>query len=258
MRIYLTVRPEERRQIAGLPAEAACTAYRIGEGSSLLCRAPLPGSQSSNLSGRLLILSDREAPAIPQPEALADALLRECARRDFSGIFLDFDASPAPDRRRLAAALSQRCAAARRDLFVPEPYARAAQRRTVLINTAVSGGDLEGHLRKVISLYGGSRNIALDIQRLRMRFSLPAPSGEGTPLSSQALDDLIKERQPAVFFSQALCAKYFVCAEGHFILFDDADTLRQKLRLGQRLGIPAAFFQWPEIQDIAGALFRGT
>lgn len=51
-----------------------------------------------------------------------------------------------------------------------------------------------------------------------------------------------------MFFSKDLFARYFTYAkngESHFILFDDADTLRQKLRLGRQLGVAAAFFQWP-------------
>ena len=69
----------------------------------------------------------------------------------------------------------------------------------------------------------------------------------------------MKERQPAVFFSKDLFARYFTYTkngESHFILFDDADTLRQKLRLGRQLGVAAAFFQWPEVCDIADSLFR--
>ena len=74
-----------------------------------------------------------------------------------------------------------------------------------------------------------------------------------------ALDALLKERQPAVFFSKDLFARYFTYTkdgEAHFILFDDADTLRQKLRLGRQLGVAAAFFLWPEVCDIADSLFR--
>ena len=74
-----------------------------------------------------------------------------------------------------------------------------------------------------------------------------------------ALDALIREHQPAVFFSKDLFARYFTYtknSESHFILFDDADTLRQKLRLGRQLGVAAAFFQWPEVCDIADSLFR--
>ena len=78
-------------------------------------------------------------------------------------------------------------------------------------------------------------------------------------LAQAALDALIREHQPAVFFSKDLFARYFTYTkngESHFILFDDADTLRQKLRLGRQLGVAAAFFQWPEVCDIADSLFR--
>ena len=63
---------------------------------------------------------------------------------------------------------------------------------------------------------------------------------------------------PAVFFSQDLCARYFTYSrdgEAHFVLFDDADTLNQKLRLGAGMGFAAAFFMWPEVRDIAPRLF---
>lgn len=92
-----------------------------------------------------------------------------------------------------------------------------------------------------------------------MDFRLPARSGQGEPLTQAALDALIREHQLAVFFSKDLFARYFTYAkngESHFILFDDADTLRQKLRLGRQLGVAAAFFQWPEVCDIADSLFR--
>ena len=35
-----------------------------------------------------------------------------------------------------------------------------------------------------------------------------------------------------------------------FVLFDDEETLRQKVSLAQRLGIPSAFVMYPEIADL--------
>ena len=35
----------------------------------------------------------------------------------------------------------------------------------------------------------------------------------------------------------------------------NAETLRRKLQMGAALGFSAAFFMWPEVKDIAGALF---
>ena len=120
MQLYLTVRPEDTRTASAYPAGLAHAAYRIGERSSLLSRnlltsapvqpmAPLPG---------LLVLSDRSAPSIDRPAALAEAVLRECARRSYGGIVLDLTSRPG----RIAAALlpwpGQRCAKSRK-FFLP-------------------------------------------------------------------------------------------------------------------------------------------
>ena len=84
-----------------------------------------------------------------------------------------------------------------------------------------------------------------------MDFPLPCPSGIGTPLSREEL----RCRMPSVtFFSRELCARYFTYQENgqhHFVLFDDAETLNQKVRIAREAGFTAAFFTWPEIEDIA-------
>ena len=75
-----------------------------------------------------------------------------------------------------------------------------------------------------------------------------------------ALQDLLDRESPSVFFSQDLCARYFTYArdgETHFVLFDDADTLSQKLRTGGNMGFAAAFLMYPEVQDLLPKLFPG-
>ncbi len=60
-------------------------------------------------------------------------------------------------------------------------------------------------------------------------------------------------KQQSVFYSHDLCAKYFTFTdveESRFVLFDDADTLRRKLRMGQDLGFTAGFLMYPEVEDI--------
>lgn len=92
-----------------------------------------------------------------------------------------------------------------------------------------------------------------------MDFRLPARTGEGDPLSAEAFGRLLERKAPSIFFSQDLCARYFTYmsnGEAHFVLFDDADTLNQKLKVGAGLGFSAAFFMWPEVRDIAPALFQ--
>ena len=92
-----------------------------------------------------------------------------------------------------------------------------------------------------------------------MDFTLPAPTGQGNALSAAEFQTLIEQEAPSVFFSPELCARYFTytCGkETHFVLFDDAETLNQKLQIGRQLGFSAAFFMWPEIKDLAGRFWK--
>ncbi len=216
MQLYLTVRPEDTRTASAYPAGLAHAAYRIGEGSSLLSRnlltparsgpmAPLPG---------LLVLSDRSAPSIDRPAALAEAVLRECARRSYGGVVLDFDEPSREDRRRFAALLGQQCAKSRKFFCLPPSYAAAAEHPTVIVNTAISGGSFETHIREELARYGGGRNVVFDLQRLRMDFRLPARSGQGEPLTQAALDALMKGASARrVFFQGPVCPLLYLCQE---------------------------------------------
>ena len=61
-----------------------------------------------------------------------------------------------------------------------------------------------------------------------------------------------------MFFSQDLCARYFTYTrdgETHFVLFDGAETLQQKLRAGSATGFSAAFLMYPEVRDLLPRLF---
>ena len=98
-----------------------------------------------------------------------------------------------------------------------------------------------------------ARGMALDLERVMMDFPLPCPSGCGTPLTREELLALREKHPSSVYFSRELMAKYFTYSAGngtHFVLFDDAETLRQKVKLAQNLGIQTAFLMFPEISDL--------
>lgn len=253
MQIYLAVTPEASQEAQSHCRNLAHVAYRIGPGSALLRRGLLLQTK-----GGLLSVSDREAPFIDSPEDLRDAVLRECGRRGYAGALLDFEEAPRRDRAAFAAALAPALSASRRTLYLPESYADAAPGAVALLCTAISGGSFSQYLQDAVSRAGGAGRLALDVQRLRMDFRLPARSGEGRPLTGEELSRIMEREAPSVFFSQDLCARYFTYTregEAHFVLFDDADTLNQKLRLGAGMGFSAAFFMWPEVQDLAPRLF---
>lgn len=252
MQVYLAVTPGEFQEASKYCRAFAHVAYRIGPGSTLLRQNLLLQTR-----GGLLSVSDREAPLIEDPEALCAAVLRECGRRGYVGALLDFEEPPRQDRVLFAQRLGPVLSASRRTLYVPETYSGAVQSAVPLICTAISGGNFTERLQEAAQSRGGAKHLALDVQRLRMDFRLPARSGEGDPLSGEALGRLMERESPAVFFSQDLCARYFTYTQDgvtHFVLFDDGDTLNQKLKIGASLGFSAAFFMWPEVLDIVGKL----
>ena len=123
-------------------------------------------------------------------------------------------------------------------------------RRAGLVCTALSGGDIENRLSACCRAFGPDR-IVLDLQRLRMDFPLPCPTGEGIPLTDEQLAALQTGRQ--IFFSRELGARYFTYRRGgetRFVLLDDCDTLHRKIALGERLGIHRGLLTLPECADI--------
>lgn len=256
MTLYLTAAPDRLAQARAATAQLAHAAYRIGPGSHLLA-APLPAA----LRGGLMVVSDRQAPAVEQPEPLARQLVRVCLRRGFSGVVLDLEELPegrwAEDRAALIRQLAPLLTAYGRRLYVPEIYAAASPETVVLLCTALSGGSLQGRLEEACAAYGAQR-LALDLERLMMDFPLPCPSGEGTRLSREEL--AIRMQGRSVFYAEDLSARYFTYRRGgqtHFVLFDDAGTLRRKIEMGQVLGIREGFVMLPEVEDLTGFLFTG-
>lgn len=250
MQIYLAATPDRLREALNYTGRIAHMAYRVG-GDGRLTRQNLP----MRTQGGLMLLGDRDCGPIRDVQALCRDVWRECAARNFAGVAADFELPPASDRAAFLEAMGRVLARNGKQLFVPEAYGGSVPQASVLICTALSGGTLRARLEEAASAFG-LRRLALDLQRLRMSFPLPCPTGEGTPLPPEELDALLGQRQ--TFYSADLCARYFTCNAGggsRFVLFDDADTLRRKIQLGRELGIGAGFLMYPETADLLPALF---
>lgn len=247
---YLAVTPDQLSAARAYTACLAHVAYRIGCENHLLCSG-LP----CTLRGGLLLLSDHNASRVTRPDHLCSQILQECLHRNYSGIVLDFEQSVSDDLAAFVSQLDKAILPYHRQLFVPENLAPHTTHAVILVCTALSGGSLYQRLSQAVSQYSPAR-LALDGQRLAMDFPLPCPNGSGTPLSIPSLRKLMAGR--AVFFSEELCARYFTYRSGsstHFVLFDDADTLRRKEELAASLGIDTIFFMLPEVSDLLDELF---
>ena len=86
MQIYLAVTPAEAQEASRFRCSLAHVAYCIGPDSTLLRQNLLLQTR-----GGLLSVTDRGAPFIASPERLSAAALRECGRRSYGGVLLDFD-----------------------------------------------------------------------------------------------------------------------------------------------------------------------
>lgn len=251
MQIYLAATPDKLRTAMGFTSRLAHVAYRIDGGGQLTCSGLPPGTW-----GGLMALNDRECGPLRDREGLCRAILRTCASRRFAGVLADFESPFSREKAALLQALCPRLLQSGRQLFVPEPYGASVPGACVLLCTAISGGTLRQRLEEGGAHFGRER-VALDLQRLRMDFPLPCPGGQGAPLTAQALGSLL-DRRPATFYSADLCARYFTVTRAgsrRFILFDDARTLLQKIRLGDSLGVSTGFLMFPEVEDILPQLF---
>lgn len=227
------------------PLPLVHVAYAIDAGGALTRAGADPPPQ-----GGLMGLSDRCTGALPRADALCRAIVCECARRHFRGVLADFESGSPSDRlaflTRLAGALSAR------GMRLCCPAALPADGATLLIGTGISGGSLRILLEENINRYGAAR-LALDLERVQMDFPLPCPTGCGTPLRHEELLALQQKHHASIYYSRELAANYFTYPTErgtHFVLFDDAETLRRKVRLAESYDIRDAFIMYPEICDL--------
>lgn len=246
IRLILAATPGQWTAARAYGLTMAHMAYRVGNGAHLL-RSGLPAA----LRGGLMYLDDSGFDGSGDPAALCQEVTRECAARGFAGVICAFGQSMAllsGAVAQLGPALSRQG----RSLYVTEPYGTYTSTGRVLISTALSGGSLRQRLTEASDRYGG--RVALAVERTAEDFFLPSPNGQGRPLTREGLAAKLEELSPSVFFSDELCARYFTYMNrqsgAHFVLFDDAASIRKKLQLAEALGVTHALLCYPEVSDL--------
>lgn len=177
-------------------------------------------------------------------------LLAEAERVGASSIFLDCENhTQAVDE--FLQALDQQAEKHKIRLFVPLCQAQSVTHACLVAGTAISGGCLRERFQGLTQKYPG--RIAADLRAISRDFLLPSANTEGTPLSVQARDALRAKIGAQTFFSRELCARYFTYMDkennGHFVLFDDADTLQAKCRCLQELSVSPIFARYGDVCD---------
>ncbi len=242
MKAYVVAAPDISQSFTSVYME-----YRIGNGfhlyrteRSLYIRGGIMGIDCTSIDG---------GGKLPP---LINEILKECMIHDFSGVLLEIPQSPPEILSDLAGELDSALFKDRRSLFLRESCAKAAPHAKILVGTALSGGSFSRHIQDHASAFGVDR-LVLDVERMRMDFLLPAKSGAGVPLGERELDELRRRYRSASFFSKDLCTYYFTYRQNgrsHFVLYDNAYSLKRKLAVAERLGVGSCFFFYPEVSDI--------
>lgn len=249
MQLILAAPPEDVTAAQAHGLTLAHMAYRVGGGPHLF-----RSSQPNPPRGGLMYIDDGGFDGRGTPDAFCQEVVRECAARGFGGVICAFDRK-LPLLSAVVEQLGPMLARQGRSFYVSEPYGRCTATGRVLIPTALSGGSLRQRLGEAAERYGAGR-MALAVERTAADFFLPSPDGQGRPLTREELAAKRRELSPSVFFSDELCARYFTYMNrqngAHFVLFDDAGSIRKKLRLAEALGIDRALLCYPEVSDLMG------
>lgn len=221
--------------------------YRIGRGHHLF-RAH--GVNSSK--GGLMVLDTDGYVGGGPSSTLITEILGECEKNNFRGIVLDTGGKFTSQLMLLAGHLASDGLKKGLKLYVHDVLAGASEHAVILVPTALSGGTLSEHIGDAIKRYGVHR-VALEIERVRMDFTLPAKNGTGIELTADELQALIDQHHPQSFLSKDLCAYYFTYHDKkgtRFVLYDNATSIKRKLSVAAKLGIEDAFIFYPHVADI--------
>lgn len=246
-RFIVTLPPRQLPALRVWQVTPAHLAYRLGPGPHLF------RADSTVPKGGFMVIDDQDFNGLGPIGPLCQEILRECQTRGFSGAILDFE-NRLPPLEQIAAQLNEPFARRGWSLCVTERYAPHAPQAQVMISSALSGGSLQRRLEEALERFGESR-VILALEKRSEDFFLPSPTGSGQPLTEQELKTLMSRLSPSVFFSRDLCARYFTYMSrengAHFVLFDDADTLRRKVEVAHKAGIHTFLAPWPDISACA-------
>lgn len=245
--IIVAVPPEylEAASRSGYPL--AYMIYRIGRGHHLFRAQGV-----SRIAGGVMVLDTGGYIGGGPSATLIMEILGECERNKFSGIVLDTGGKVTSQLMLLTSHLASEAIARGLKVYVHEILSDASKHVIVLIPTALSGGTLAGHIGDALQKYGPGR-VALEIERVRMDFSLPAAQGTGIELTADELQSLIDEHHPQSFLSKDLCAYYFTYHDKkgtHFVLYDNGSSINRKLSVASKMDIEDAFIFYPHTADI--------
>ncbi|MEG2377756.1 MAG: hypothetical protein RSC43_05285 [Clostridia bacterium] len=203
----------------------AHASYKIESGR--LMRAPIPHSNS----GDIMII--RGANDICNAE-LAREIHSECLRHGYCGVLLASTSACALCDFLLALSIT---------VYVPIECALHCKGAKILVPGIISGGSFREYLGGLAHIYGENR-LAVELYYSALDFTMPSAMSSGETLNASELGVLMTDAGKS-FFSSELCCNYFLYekanGEAHFVMFDDAHSIKRKIEIANELNLAACF-----------------
>jgi|GEM_PF-195520 len=247
LNVFIASGPEDYKAVSSKGFPFACMGYRLLDSGVIIHRA-VP----EKLRGCVMVIDDAELANISDElkSKIAGVIFSEAVRRSFSGVLLDFEKD---ESRPVAESIVKLLSSQNIPVCIPAKFSALSNDARILLPLAVSGGSLSAFLDDILASFPPSR-LVIEIPRICADFSIPATDPDGKRLSQEELTVLISEHRANIFFSRDLCAKYFTYrdknADPHFVLFDDASTLKSKLYAVAARSIGTALVLYNEASDL--------
>lgn len=239
MKICLNFSANELERAERFNFDIGCLSY-VADGSTLY-------SEKSDFppSGDVMIVCVKNA----NPDASLP-IYEEFRRRKFRSVFIDSEA-PSNELSSLSEALSRRGVS----LFFPIEISNTIPSSRPVAELAVSGGSITEYLESLLARH---KNLAVSVPRISLRFDMGEDNAYGFPLTKKEVRRLMNIHDAKVFYSPAMMVNYFIFSpssqKASYILFDDARSLSDKIRLAKKLGVSDLFLTYSEIADIISAI----
>jgi len=252
--IILGVTPPEYIECEALGVTLAHLCYKISPSGRLIRFSRVP---SKHLSGGIMgILASGKDILRINHETLCRDIISEMTMRSFDGIFADFYGEFSPVLSSFLAELDRQAESRSMALYVNKAYASCTEHAKVLLQSDISGGSYSMYLSEMKQSIGD--RLCLEIVPVCTEFLLPSMSSAGNPLTRTELDELMNKLDPMPFFSRELCAKYFTYMDAenkaHFVLYDDAYTIKVKMQKAENMNICPMFMLYSEVREFLGEI----
>lgn len=232
--INILFQPQEYTKLHKEYPKNTALFYRIN--NDMLVKAKCSWYVEDSLMG----IAQNDFKIVKNLKNILDDIIYEYNKNSFKGIFIDIKTQEATT---FIQKLDEICKIRKIKLYVPMQFAKVVSHATIIIDTAISGGDIKNILEYALLEHD---KIATKIYYTAREFEIPSKDTSG-----KLIDGEIDLSDKNIFFSQSLCTNYFTNMRGNkciFTIFDNYKALEEKISIIRQMDIEDIFLSYDDLQ----------